>query len=351
MKRITMKDLARQLGVNASTVSRALKNHPDISPALRARIQELAEALHYRPNHMAVYLRQRSSRLVGLIIPQMTMFFYPALLRGIEDVMHRQGFSLLMLPSHESLEREEENLQICFDNDVAGLLISFSRETTQTAHLSQLEDAGAPIVMFDNVLENAPFDSVVLDDYSDAVTAVRQLYANGCRNIAGVFGNVNLRITQLRLKGFTDALKELGLPVDPDSIFFADNPVEAAACARALGGLPKCPDGIFAMSDEILTGLFPGLLDRGIRMPDDCALICMSDGSLPRFFRPEVSHLLHDGYQLGGLAAERLCALIESAEHLKANYRGQRTVLTAPLMPMGTTRAGDAPREEPPAPD
>ncbi len=112
MKRTTIKDIARQLGVNPSTVSRALKDHPDIGLTLRNEIKQLADQLHYRPNHMAVYLRQRSSRLVGLIVPEVTMFFYPSVIRGIQNVLHEHGYNLIMLPSNESLEREMENIQM-----------------------------------------------------------------------------------------------------------------------------------------------------------------------------------------------------------------------------------------------
>ncbi|MCC6459886.1 MAG: LacI family DNA-binding transcriptional regulator [Saprospiraceae bacterium] len=338
MKRITIKDLAQQAGVNPSTVSRALKDHPDISPALRDRVKQLAEQLHYRPNHMAVYLRQRTSRLVGLVIPEITMFFYPSLIKGVEQVLHNHGFSLVMLPSNESLDRETENIQICFDNDVAGLLIAFSRETNNTEHLALLEEAGAPIVMVDKVLENSGFDAVVLDDYSDARAAVTHLVATGCQRIAGVFGNPNMHITQLRLKGFTDVLKASQLPLDPEQLLFANDAAEAQECVQQLLRAPLPPDGLFAMSDEIITGALPALLDSGRKIPDDCAVVCMSDGLLPHFLRPQVTFLRHDGFALGQLAAERLCAMIKSGEHLQADYQGRQIVLEAQLIEQETTR-------------
>lgn len=338
MKRITIKDLAQQLGVNPSTISRALKDHPDISPALREQVKQLADTLHYRPNHTAVNLRRRSSRLVGLIIPETIMFFYPYLIKGIEHVLHRHGYSLIMLLSNDSLEREAENIQICFDNDVAGLMIAFSRETKNIHHLELMEEAGTPIVMFDKVLEEAAYASVVLDDFSDAMMAVRHLVDTGCRRIAGIFGNLNMRITQLRLNGFTAALKQYGLPVSPDSIFFADDPAQALECARLAMQAPQPPDGIFAMTDEIIVGALPGLLDSGIKIPDACSIICMSDGILPYFLRPQVTFLRHDGYEVGRMSAEQLCALIQNGEHLKPGYPGKQTVLQTELVELATTR-------------
>lgn len=338
MKRITIKDLALQLGVNPSTISRALKDHPDISPALREQVKNLAETLHYRPNHMAVNLRRRSSRLVGLIIPEAIMFFYPYLIRAIENVLHLHGFSLIMLPSNESLERETENIQICFDNEVAGLLIAFTRETKNAEHLELMEEAEVPVVMFDKVLEDAPYDSVVLDDYSDAMTAVRHLAATGCQRIAGIFGNINMRITQLRLNGFTAALKQCNMPVSPDYIFFADDTAQASELTRLAMQSTEPPDGIFAMSDEIILGALPALLDSGVKIPDTCSIICMSDGILPYYLRPQVSFLRHDGHEIGRLAAEQLCALIKNGEHLKPGYVSKQTVLQTKLIELATTR-------------
>lgn len=337
MKRITIKDLAQQLGVNPSTVSRALKDHPDISPALREQVKQLAETLHYRPNPLAVHLRRRKSNLVGLIVPNVTMFFYPYLIEGIEHVLHEHGYSLLMLPSNESLEREIENVQICFDNDVAGLLIAFTRHTQNAHHLELIEEAGAPVVMCDKVLEEAPYDAVVLDDFSDAARAVQHLYATGCRRIAGIFGNLNMRISQLRLDGFTQALRQLGLPHSPDRVFFADNSEKARDAAQAALQLPEPPDGIFAMSDEIMVGALAGLIDLGAAIPGDCALIGMSDGKLPPFLRPQVSYIRHDGYAVGRAAAQRLCSLIENEQHLKPFYSGQRTVIGSELVELATT--------------
>lgn len=338
MRKITIKDLAQQLGVNPSTISRALKDHPDISPALREQVKQLAETLHYRPNPLAVHLRRRKSNLVGLIVPNITMFFYPYLIEGIEAVLHQHGYSLLMLPSNESLDREIENIQICFDNDVAGLLIAFTRQTKNADHLELIEEAGAPVIMCDKVLENTFFDSVVLDDYTDATLAVQQLFATGCRRIAGIFGNINMRISQFRLNGFSEALRQYGLPCSDDLIFFADNSEKAREAAQSAMLLPEPPDGIFAMSDEVIVGALAGLLDSNVKIPEECAVIGMSDGVLPAFLRPRVTFIRHDGYELGRAAAEQLCALIANGNHLKPFYRGTQTIIPSRLVELETTR-------------
>lgn len=338
MKRTTIKDIAQQLGVNPSTVSRALKDHPDIGLALRNQIKQLAHELHYRPNHMAVYLRQRGSRLIGLIIPEVTMFFYPSVIKGIQDVLHEQGYNLVMLPSNESLEREIDNIRICSENDVAGILLALSRYSQNSSHLEVLHDIGAPVVMFDKILEDLPYDAVVLEDFKSAVVAVKHLVKTGCRRIAGIFGNPHMRITQLRLDGFRHALAEAGLECPEDFIQFSDNAYEAEKSARMLMTSPNPPDGIFAMTDEIIIGALPSIANSGKKIPDECSVICISDGFLPYCLHPQVTFLHHDGYQVGQLAAQQLFKLIESGDYTNGQYQGKKLMLEAQLIELATTR-------------
>ncbi|MBP6826883.1 MAG: LacI family DNA-binding transcriptional regulator [Saprospiraceae bacterium] len=338
MKRVTIKDIAQRLGVNPSTVSRALKDHPDIGLALRTEIKQLAHELHYHPNQMAVYLRQRSSRLIGLITPEVTMFFYPSVIRGIQHVLHEHGYNLIMLPSNESLEREIENIRICSENDVAGIMLAFSRYTQSSEHMTVLEEIGAPVVMFDKIREDLPYDSVVLEDFESAVVAVRHLAQTGCRRIAGIFGNPHMRITQLRLEGFKHALHDSNLPCPDEFIRFSDSAYEAEKCARALMAMSPAPDGIFAMTDEIIIGSLPAIATSGKKIPEECAVICISDGFLPYCLHPQVTFLHHDGYEVGRLAAERMLQLIESGVYKNDGYRGEKMMLKARLIELATTR-------------
>jgi len=338
MRRPTIKDIAQQLGVSPSTVSRALKDHPDIGIALRTEIKQLAARLHYRPNQVAVHLRQRSSRLIGLITPEVTMFFYPSVIKGIQQVLHERGYSLIMLPSNESPDREMENIRICSENDVAGILLAFSRNTHDTEHLTILNDFGAPVVMFDKIIEHLPYDAVVLEDFQSAVMAVKHLLDTGCRRIAGIFGNPHMRITQLRLEGFRHALQAAGLECQDQYIRFSDSTYEAEKCARDLMTLPEPPDGIFAMTDEIMIGSLPAFAKSGKKIPDECSVICISDGFLPYCLHPQVTFLHHDGFEVGRLAAEQLVNLIESGEFAHEGYLGKKIMLKARLIELATTR-------------
>lgn len=334
MKRTTIKDIARQLGVNPSTVSRALKDHPDIGFALRQEIKKLADAMHYRPNPMAVQLRQRQSKVIGLIVPEMTMFFYPSVIKGIHEVIEQSGYHLMMLSSNESPERELENIRICAENGLAGILVAFTRHTGHSDALDLLLDVDIPVVMFDKVLPDLPFDAIVLADSAVGKTAVNYLAQCGCKSIGGLFGNPNLLITQRRMEGFKTGLHEAGLKLDPAIIRFADDAFEAAVAATELMNSRSHPDGIFIMSDELLMGALPPIVHAGLVIPGECSVICISDGFLPQCLSPKVTYLHHDGFEIGQVAAQRLLRQIETGEK---HMDSQQVMLHAKLVRLETT--------------
>ncbi|MEY4203824.1 MAG: hypothetical protein RL013_1527 [Bacteroidota bacterium] len=312
MKRSTIKDVASRLGVNPSTVSRALKDHPDIGLALREEIKRVAAEMRYVPNQMAVQLRQRQRHLVGLVIPEMTMFFYPSVIRGIEEVLEPRGYQLVMLPSNESPVREAQNLKFCGENQLAGVLISFTRHTLPADGLSLLSDLDMPVVVFDKSLPELPFDSVILEDEDAARRATQFLIDSGCKRIGGLFGSPNLLITQKRLQGFRKALEKSDLPFVESLVRFAGNAAEADLCVREMMDLDDAPDAVFMMSDEIVMGAYPAILRSGVNIPRDCSVICISDGFIPGCYYPGISYLHHDGAGIGREAALRLVSLIES---------------------------------------
>ncbi len=312
--RTTIKDIARVLGINVSTVSRALKDHKDISIDTRNEVKRVANELHYHPNLMAINLRNRRSRLIGLIIPEITMFFFPSVIQGIEDVLHRRGYNLLMLQSSDLLQREVENVHLCTENGVEGLLLSVSRQTVTTEHLNELQTLGVPIVLFDKVIEKTDLPQIIIDDAAAAIQAVLHLQARGATQIIGIFGNPNLYITQKRIEGFRRAILQQGLPLRSDAILFAENTAEALTATRSVMQNSTPPNGIFTMSDEILAGVLPALRQEKITIPAHCKVISMSDGALPNYLEPLVTYIHHSGYEVGATAAKRLCECIENKD-------------------------------------
>ncbi len=305
MKRATIKDIAHKAGVNISTVSRALKDHPDISTALRDRIKQIAFELNYHPNMTAVHLRKQKSNIIGLIIPEANMFFFPSVIKGLSEIIQKSGYKLLVLLSNDDIQQEIENVRICYENGVDGLLITLSNQTDQLDHLQELKEAGIPVVLLDKVLDNNDFDEVIINDSKGTQLCVDYLLETGCRRILGLFGNRTLTITSKRLDGFNeliDSKKELDITTE---CHFVSNTFNAWECVDAVYPNFK-PDGIFAMSDEIIAGVIPALKRLNVKIPEECSVIGISDGYLPKILDPEVSYLHHDGLNLGKMAAHHI---------------------------------------------
>jgi LacI family transcriptional regulator len=228
MKRITIKDIARLLGINVSTVSRALSNHPDVNAETRVRVQEVAESMGYIPNTLAVNLRRKHSGLIALLISEINMFFVPSVIRAIEEEMRRNGYQLIILQSKDMVEQEIENLRICRQLAVEGILVSLAANTLTNDHFAPLLEDGIPIVFFDKV-PSGPFNTVSINDEKIARQAVKHLIEHGHRRILGIFGLRSMRITQERYAGYQKSLREAGITTNPDWEIFADGSKQANA--------------------------------------------------------------------------------------------------------------------------
>ena len=305
MKRTRIKDIAHIAQVSISTVSRALKDHPDIGLPLREKIKQLAVAMKYHPNMTAVQLRKQKSNIIGLIIPEANMYFFPSVMKGISEVIQKSGYNLLVFQSNDDLQQEMENVQFCYENGVDGLLMVLTNQTEKLDHLQELKQAGIPVVLLDKVLDNNDFDEVIINDSKGTQACIEHLINTGCRRILGLFGNKTLMITSKRLSGFNDfiaANKELNIASE---CLFAANTFDAWSKIEAIYETFK-PDGIFAMSDELIAGVIPALKKMKVKIPDECSVIGISDGYLPKILDPEVTYLHHDGLNLGKMAAHHI---------------------------------------------
>ncbi len=313
MKRTTIKDIATLAGVSISTVSRALKNHPDISLSLREKIQQIADELHYHPNLAAIQLRKQKSHIIGLIIPEVHMFFLPSVIKGISEVIQKSNYKLLVLQSNDDYEQEIENVRICYENGVDGLLLALGNQTVKLDHLEDMKKADIPVVLFDKVLNNNYFDEIIIDDVKATQVCVEYLISTGCRRIVGIFGNTNLMITSKRLEGFKELIQSKAALNIAAECHFVTNTFEAYSYVSQVYATFK-PDGIFAMSDEILAGVIPALKKLKVAIPDECSVISISDGFLPKILDPEVTYLHHDGFNLGCMAAHHIIQKITAKE-------------------------------------
>ncbi|SIR07941.1 LacI family DNA-binding transcriptional regulator [Chryseobacterium sp. RU33C] len=307
MKRVTIKDIAEMLNISVSTVSRALKDHPDISNSVKLKVKEAAETFNYIPNDFAINFRKKSSKVIGLIIPEMSMFFIPSIIKGISSVLHKEGYHFFVLSSEESLDREIENIITCINSRVDGILISLTRYTKDLSHLQKAKDIELPIVFFDKTIPQNHFDQIVFDNRLNAEKAAEKLIKSNCKKILAVFGDENLEITQVRRDFFIRKLKE-----------FQEIECKVIYCESAESVKEKLNvildyehfDGYFAMSDETLAGLHSSLIKKRIST-SDTKVVAITEGTLPKYLDESYECIINDGYSMGTMAAVKLLKIIQ----------------------------------------
>lgn len=308
MRRTTIKDLAEMLNISASTVSRALKDHPDISSSVKLRVKEAAETFNYIPNDFAINFRKNSSKVIGLIVPEITMFFVPSIINGISAVLNKEGYHFFILSSNDSYETEKQNIQTCINSRVDGILISLTKETKDCEHLKKLEEMEIPTIIFDKTVSQNIFESVVFDNEKKSESSAKKLIDHGCKNILAIFGDENLEITQSRLNAFENTIKKTsGIHLN---IIFCKS---ADIVKEKLDALLKDNsfDGFFAMSDETLIGLHSSLIKRNLN-DSNKKVVAISEGTLPKYLDETYEYQINNGYEMGTFAAKQLMNSIKS---------------------------------------
>lgn len=315
MKRTTIKDLADLLQISTSTVSRALSNHPDISDAVKARVKEAAETFNYIPNDFAINFRKKSTKVIGLIIPKMSMFFIPSIIEGISAKLSKEGYHFFMLSSEESLEIEKENLQTCANSRVDGILMSVTSQTQNLEHLKKIDDLEIPVVIFDKSLPQEKYDQISFNNEKDAENAAKKLIENGCKNILAIFGNERLEITEKRAKSFLEIINKN--PEINCKTIYCDSAEQVKDKLEIILEYEKF-DGIFAMSDETLAGLNYALKVKGLSAKS-FKIIAISEGIFPKYLNPHYEFEKNDGFKMGMFAANILLEKIKNPEKKSVN--------------------------------
>lgn len=314
---ITIKDIARALNISPSTVSRALKNHADISEKTKKEVKEYAETHHYRPNALALSLRTSMNNTIGVIIPEIIHFFFSSVLSGIEEVAEAEGFNVIVSQSRENYEKEVRNTQALISTRVSGVLASISKTTTNYDHFQDIVESGIPLVFFDRICIGILTDKVVVDDYSGAYQAVEYLIRTGCTRIA-FFGSLpHLEITKNRKNGYMDALRKYQLPVDDSLMVVCDTREDALKVTPGFVKMTNPPDAYFAINDECATGIVSVVKKAGQRIPEDVSVFGFSNGEYSRATDPMLSTVEQHGFEVGKNAAQLLISKIRGETHGK----------------------------------
>ncbi len=301
---ITIKDIAKLLGVSKSTVSRALKDHPDISEETKKAVRNIAESFNYRPSQLALSLRYKKSKLIGLIIPQIYNFFFPSVIKGIEEVVRKHGYNLIILQSNESFETEVDNIDFLMANNVEGIIAGVSRGTTGYEHFQYIIDSKIPIVFFDRVPKELKADMVLLDDVPGAYQATNHLIKKGCKKIAICIGKPELLISSNRLQGYKSALVDNNLPFVEEYVISGQTPLEVKKKAIELLNLPNPPDSIFTISDLTMAGVMQAIYEKGIKVPEELSVIGFSEEPFSTMYKPSITSIRPMGLEIGRKAAE-----------------------------------------------
>ncbi|MGQ0740503.1 MAG: LacI family DNA-binding transcriptional regulator [Bacteroidota bacterium] len=301
----TLKKISVQLNLSISTVSRALKNHPDISENTRRKVKELAALMEYEPNSYAVTLRTNKSRVFGLIVPAISNMFYDSFISAAEKDARKSGYSLLILQSGDDPVQEAENLRLCRHYRVDGILISVAAESHSTELFVKYQEAGIPLVFFDKVPGSGSFDTVCMADEEVATLAANTIIKYRKKRVLALFGNPDISITKKRTEAFLKTFEpERGIVQLILKNCRSSSEAEAAVTSSL--SVKEKPDHVFCMSDEILTGAMKALHQSGLSIPKDISVLAISNGFLPGLFNPSITYLETSGAGLGKLAMKRM---------------------------------------------
>ncbi|HWR99420.1 MAG TPA: LacI family DNA-binding transcriptional regulator [Prolixibacteraceae bacterium] len=319
---ITIKDIAKALNISASTVSRALKDHPDISRETKDAVNSLASKLRYKPNAVALSLKNSRTNTIGVIVPEIVHYFFSSVISGIEDVAYDAGYNVMICQSNERYAREIINAQALESNRVEGALVSISKETHDFTHLQNLSDNGVPIVFFDRAPEDQEVDRVIIDDRKAAYNATTHLIETGCKRIAHLSTQQTLGIGFERLAGYKQALEDHGIPFREELVIVADSFELAGDATRNLMHLSTPPDAIFAVNDMTAVGAMKTLQRMSVQVPEKVAIIGFSAGFFSDITTPTLSSVDQHGYEMGVEAARLLLQRIEkpAAGQHKTHY-------------------------------
>ncbi len=302
---ITIKDIARILNISVSTVSRALKNHPDISTATKKAVQEMARELNYRPNEIALSLKNRRSKIIGIMVPKLVHHFFSSVIEGVENVAYEQGYQVMIYHSDEMLEREIQLTQSFMSYRLDGLVVSMSKETEDFSHFNKLAQLGVPIVYFDRV-PDGEYNKVIFDDYQGAYEAVKHLIDCGCRKIVHFAAASTMDIGRKRILGYKKALEDNGIQVVDDMIVICDSYTDALVKTdEVLARIPDL-DGIFAVNDLTAIGTIKRLIKHGKCVPKDVKVIGFTNEISSAIYSPSLSTIDQQGVLMGEEAAKLL---------------------------------------------
>jgi len=336
-RKLTLKQIAKELDVSISTVSKALRDSAEISEDTRKKIKAFAKLYNYKPNNIALSLKNRKSKTIGVIIPEIVHHFFTTVISGIEQVANEQGYHVIICMSNNSFDKEVINMELLANGSTDGFILSVAKETQQKQdyhHLNEVINQGMPLVMFDRVIDEILCDKVVIDDLNGAKKAVQKLIDIGCKRI-GLLTTVDyVSVGKLRTAGYRKALQENNIEVGEDLILKVDDFDHSEAEIKEFLQ-EKQMDGLFAVNEHFAIYAIKAFQENGLKIPEDVKVIGFTDGELSKRFIPSLTTVNQHGAEMGAQAAR---ILIRKLENLDEEESYQTVIVETGLVERTSTK-------------
>ncbi|MDQ6470344.1 LacI family DNA-binding transcriptional regulator [Flavobacterium sp. LHD-80] len=315
-RKITLKQIAKELDVSISTVSKSLRNSLEIGEETRLKVQAFAKFYNYKPNNIALSLKNRKTKSIGIIIPEIVHYFFSTVINGIEQVANEHGYSVVICLSDDSFDKEVLNMEMLANGSIDGFIMSLSKETQFKGdfhHITEVINQGMPVVMFDRVTNDILCDKVIIDDKAAAYEAVQSLIDNGRKKIALVTTVDYVSVGKLRTDGYEKALLDNGIPFNEDLIIKIE---DVDTCEITISELlhARAFDAVFAVNELFAVTIIKTASKMGLKVPEDLAVIAFTDGIISKYSTPSITTVSQSGEKMGNKAAKMLIERLE-AEH------------------------------------
>jgi LacI family transcriptional regulator len=333
----TLKQIAKELGVSVSTVSKALNDSPEISEPTKIKVQEFAKLKNYKPNITALNLKNRSTKTIGVIIPNILNSFFAKVFSGIEKVAEQRGYHVITCISNETIDKEVHALQMLSNGTIDGFILSVCEEAQKLQefnHFSEIIKDGTPIVMFDRVADTVNCDKVIVDDFDSSINATQHLINIGCKKIALFSAIDNLSVGKFRAKGFYAAIEKASGLVDENLVLLADSSIDFDDRIADFFN-NNTIDGIFALDEHSATAAIKHSLEKGYKIPEALSIIGFADGVWSRRLTPSLSTVSQHGPEIGEAAA---LLLIEKLENNEEDYTYKTKIIKTELRHRDSTK-------------
>ncbi|WP_035464403.1 LacI family DNA-binding transcriptional regulator [Algoriphagus vanfongensis] len=331
----TIHDIAAKLNITASTVSRALNNHPRISDETKRKVLKVAKQINYQPNHIASALRSGKSRLIGVLVPTANRSFFSSVIRGIEDLANSFNYQIIISQSYDEFEREVNNVEAFLNARVDGIIASIGKTTENFDHFQKVLQKGIPLVLFDRISNELDVSQVVLDDHLGAYLSVDHLIKNGCKKIVLFTSSQRINIYKERKRGYEDALADHQLDIDPDLIFYSNMQLEdGRRIATELLEKGVEFDGIFSASDYAIMGAMQVLKENGIQIPQQVKLAGFGNEPFTSFTEPAITTVDQKSIPMGKITAETFFDLLNKET---SSELAKKTILKPELIIRGSS--------------